>query len=244
MPVHDWTRVEAGIFHHFHLSWISSISDTLNAGLLPGDYYALAEQFAGGFGPDVLKLQGVGGAPEEPRRPSPTDGGLMLAPPRARITAETEMEFYRRKPKVIAIRHVSGDDVVAVIEIVSPGNKSGRKAFQAFLDKAADLLDRRINLLILDILPRGPRDPQGIHHAIWEELTGEPFPTPANQPLTLAAYDSSLTLRGYIEPLAVGDMLPDMPLFLEYGAYVNVPLKATYQSAFDAVPRRWRRVLE
>ncbi len=25
MPVHDWTRVEAGIFHDFHHAWIEEI---------------------------------------------------------------------------------------------------------------------------------------------------------------------------------------------------------------------------
>jgi len=38
MPIHDWTRVEAGIFHAFLYFWISAISDALNAGVLPGDY--------------------------------------------------------------------------------------------------------------------------------------------------------------------------------------------------------------
>jgi hypothetical protein len=42
MPVHDWTRVTAGIFHHFHHRWIAAISDSLNAGLLPSDYHALS----------------------------------------------------------------------------------------------------------------------------------------------------------------------------------------------------------
>ena len=40
MPIHDWTRVDAGIFHHFHLEWISSIQRKLNQGILPADYYA------------------------------------------------------------------------------------------------------------------------------------------------------------------------------------------------------------
>ncbi len=57
MPIHDWTRVEAGIFHHFHHRWISAVSDALNAGLLPDEYYALAEQDVGRFGPDVLIVQ-------------------------------------------------------------------------------------------------------------------------------------------------------------------------------------------
>jgi hypothetical protein len=35
-----------------------------------------------------------------------------------------------------------------------------------------------------------------------------------------------------------------MPLFLEADAHVPVPLEATYQLAFDGMPRRWRQVLE
>src|SRR5207302_10526518 len=57
VPVHDWTRVDAGIFHDFHHAWIEEIKRALNRGLLPPDYYALAEQIAGGLGPDVLTLQ-------------------------------------------------------------------------------------------------------------------------------------------------------------------------------------------
>ena len=44
--------------------------------------------------------------------------------------------------------------------------------------------------------------------------------------------------------MAVGDALPDMPVFLEPGQAVDVPLEATYQAAYAKVPRRWRRVLE
>ncbi len=40
MPVHDWTRVAAGIFHDFHHSWIEQIKVALNEGILPPDYYA------------------------------------------------------------------------------------------------------------------------------------------------------------------------------------------------------------
>jgi hypothetical protein len=36
--------VDAGIFYHFHHSWIEEIQRVLNGGQLPSDYYALAEQ--------------------------------------------------------------------------------------------------------------------------------------------------------------------------------------------------------
>jgi hypothetical protein len=54
MSIHDWTRVDTGIFHHFHVGWIGELSRALNHGLLPPDHYALAEQRAGGLGPDIL----------------------------------------------------------------------------------------------------------------------------------------------------------------------------------------------
>ena len=92
--------------------------------------------------------------------------------------------------------------------------------------------------------PPSPRDPQGIHGALWEEIADDSYRAPADKPLTLAAYDAGPPKTAYVEPVAVGDALPDMPLFLEPGAYVNVPLEATYLSAFRNVPPRWRRVLE
>ncbi|MBI4604494.1 MAG: DUF4058 family protein [Planctomycetes bacterium] len=247
MTIHDWTRVEAGIFHDFHHGWIEEIKRALNGGLLPEDYYALAEQHAAGFGPDVLTLQGPeeeGGTSGPRTTPSPGGGGLLLAPPKVRLTAETDLEFYRRKQSTVGVRHVSGDRVVAMVEIVSPGNKSSRSALRSFVEKATDLLDKRMHLLVLDLLPPSPRDPQGIHGAIWGEITGQDYEAPTDGPLTLVAYESGLTVRAYIEPMAVGGVLPYMPLYLEPGAYVNVPLDATYQSAFRGVPRRWQRVLE
>lgn len=35
-----------------------------------------------------------------------------------------------------------------------------------------------------------------------------------------------------------------MPLFLDPGHYVNVPLEQTYGGAYEGVPRRWKRVIE
>jgi hypothetical protein len=52
MPIHDWTRVDAGVFHDFHHSWINAIARQLNAGVLPDDFYAMLELFAAGAEPD------------------------------------------------------------------------------------------------------------------------------------------------------------------------------------------------
>ncbi|MFO0952485.1 MAG: DUF4058 family protein [Isosphaeraceae bacterium] len=250
MPVHDWNRVEAGIFPHFHLCWIDTIQRALNAGLLPEGYYALAEQHASSLVPDVLTLRGLQESSPGPEPdasgagPYDNGGGLKLGRPRVRITAESDIEYYHRKQRSVVVRHVSGDHVVAVVEILSPGNKDSRRAFGQLVEKAAWLLEHHVHLLIVDLSPPTARDPRGVHGAIWDELTGQPFEPPADKPLTLVAYErESGAYRAYVEPVAVGDMLPDMPLFLRPGAYVDVPLETTYQSAFEAVPTRWRRVV-
>lgn len=247
MPVHDWTCVEAGIFHAFHQQWITALSNALNQGGLPEEYYALPEQYAGGFGPDVLTLERPLTTSTDAEADDSAGGtgvALLVRPPRLAPTAETDMEFYNRKQTSVVIRHVTGDRVVAVVEIVSPGNKSTAAAMRQFKEKAADLLHRGIHLLIIDLLPPGRRDPHGIHAVIWDDVAGQPYAPPADKPLTLAAYESDVAIRAYVHPLAVGDPLVDMPLFLEPNACVDAPLEATYDTAFGVMPRRWRRELE
>ncbi len=256
MPVHDWTPVDTGIFHHFHQRWIGALTDMLNERLLPPEYYALAEQQSGRFESDVLTLKTAlapdsvedseneadvkdnGGGNGKQRR------GVMLADPPITLTATTDLDFYRRKQNVVSIRHISGDHLIAVIEIVSKGSKSGRKAFDDLVSKAAELLFHQIHLLVIDLQPPSLRDPNGIDGAIWDEVAGEPYTRPAGKPLTLAAYESGTSVRAFIEPSCVGEKLADMPLFLDPGRYIAVPLEETYQAAFASVPRRWRSVLE
>lgn len=247
MPIHDWTRVSEGTFHAFHLSWVAEIQESLNSGLLPPAYYAMAEQIVGPLGPDVLTLQTNGYPPGETTVGEPAGtGGLALAtyPPRARLTAATEMDDYVLKRRTIVVRHSSGDRIVALLEIVSPGNKSSRHALRSFVEKAVEALYRGYHLLIVDLFPPTPRDPQGIHGAIWREISDDPFDLPAGEPLTLAAYSAGPIKRAWVEPTAVGRTLIDMPLFLEPEMYINVPLETTYRAAYRGVPRRWKQVLE
>jgi hypothetical protein len=243
MSMHDWSRVEAGIFHDFHLTWIGILKNALNEGLLPPDYYALAEQIAGSIGPDVLTLQ----------TPNPSDGGsngemqgtvaVAIAPPKVRHMVRPEIDEYVYKQRSVVIRHISDHRMIALIEILSPGNKSSRHAIRSFLDKAESALAHGIHLLLIDLHPPGPRDPRGIHGALWERLFGDAVPTP-EKPLTLVAYTAGRIPTAYFEPLAVGDALPDMPLFLTTEDYINIPLETTYRAAYKGVPRYYRTILE
>jgi hypothetical protein len=246
MPVHDWTRVNAGTFHHFHSVWIPEISKTLNDGLLPADYYAMAEQVAGEVAPDVLTLHVENDTSHE--RPAGRNGGAVAvaeAPPKVSLVSQSaESLWYAAQRKQLVIRHGSDDEVVAFLGIVSPGNKSNRRTLEQFVDKVWAALNHGISVLIVDVHPPGPRDPTGIHGAIWDTSCDEPYHAPSGKPMTLAAYHAAPVLKAYVEPIGLGSALADMPLFLDTYRYVNVPLEATYTTAYAAVPARWRNVIE
>ena len=238
MPIHDWTRVDAGIFHNFHQDWTIEICRTLNRGLLPADYIAMTDQRVDGPEPDVITVRA--GAAMVP-------GGLAVAdaPPRARQVARVESDaaIYARRANRIIVRHQLGP-VVAVIEVVSPGNKDSRHAIRAFTAKLIDFLRSGISLVVIDLFPPTPRDPAGIHQVIWDELSGVPFePRPADKPLTVASYDAGGGLTAYVDPVAVGDDLPDAALFLAPGWYVAIPLERTYAASWDVTPQAIRNLL-
>jgi hypothetical protein len=238
MPIHDWTRMEAGVFHHFHLSWVVRIADALNGGLLPPGYMAMLERATGRPIPDGDALRSR--EPEEG-----PEGGIDVAeaPPTARVIARLERINYSKRADRVVIRHGLGK-VVAIIEIVSPGNKDSRHAIRTFVEKAADILSQGVNLLIVDLFPPTPRDPQGIHGAIWEELAGEPFELPPGKPLTVASYLGVDMLTTYVEPVGIGDALPSLPIFLSEDRYIPAPLEATYQETWAVFPAVLKEILE
>jgi len=243
MPVHDWTTVEAGVFHDFHHLWITSVRRALNAGILPPGYYAMADQVAGPGNPDVLAHQKQSPSVLAPHAALKSTGAEVAARVRFHDRAPAKRRV-ARKPKRVAVRHKTNDRVVALVEIVSPNNKSSRSAIRSFTEKLVLFIEDGIHILVMDLFPPGTRDPQGVHPLIWAPFHDTPFSLPADKPLTLAAYAAGPTPEAFIDPVAVGDTLPDMPLFLTPDEYVNVPLEATYVSAWAEVPDRWREVLE
>ena len=235
MPIHDWTRVEAGDFHHFHQTWIPLLAAALNSGGLPPGFMALAEQVTGRPIPDVVTLQS--------RLPM---GGVAVAPapaPSARVIQKFERINYAKRADRVVIRHGRGR-VVAIIEIVSPGNKESRHAIRSFVEKAADILNQGVHLVVVDLFPPSPRDPQGIHKAISDEFGDEPFDFLPDKPLTIVSYIGGDLPTAYVESVGVGDRLPAIPLFLTEYDYVPCPLDATYDEAWRVYPAMLKEVVE
>jgi hypothetical protein len=243
MPVHDWTRVDAGLFHAFHQGWIIHLCDALNSGGLPPDYFALAEQSVRGPIPDVLTLRLPPGKNRKASEGTTPAVAVAAAPPSARLIRSVENSIYVRKADRVTVRHRHGG-IVAVVEIVSPGNKASTSEFRRFVEKSADLIQQGVHLLVIDLFPPTRRDPLGIHNAIWDQFDDEEVTPPPDKPLTLAAYSAGEIKTAYVEPIAVGDELPDMPLFLEPEVYVPTPLETTYRTTWGVFPAALKGLLD
>lgn len=243
MPVHDWTRVSDGTFHDFHYSWVLEIKRALMRCPLPPGYYVMAEQIGGDLGaPDVLTLQAVN-APPTTDAPLSGTATLTESPPIVHARTTITRHSYTRMQRTVVIRHASNDRIVAMVEVLSAGNKSSRHAVRALLDKAVTALDNGIHLLLVDIHPPGPRDPQGIHGAILNEIGAEDYVLGAERRLTAVAYSAGPSIDAFVVHFAVGEALPEMPLFLTPEHYVRVPLETTYRAAWEDVPPQYQTVL-
>jgi hypothetical protein len=226
---------------------VARIQDALNEGLLPKGYYALAEQHVGRPIADLLTLHAAPGAGVTPQPLPPDTGGTAIAdaPPRARRRHTVEPVALARR-RSLAIRHVSGHRLIALLEIVSPANNHRAQHVADYTGKAVDALDAGVHLLVVDLFQPGLHDPHSMHGSILERLgeSGTPYDVPVDEPLTVAAYAAGPQVEIYVEHLAVGVALPEMPLFLRPDRYIAVPLDATYRAAYRGMPEFWRSVLE
>jgi hypothetical protein len=245
MPIHDWTRVGAGTFHAFHTRWITHLSDALNKGILPPGYYSDPEQHMGRKFADVLTLHASD--PEELTTvPSPSEGTALAvaeAPPQVCRTfaLAPSLTMLRR---TLTIRHSSGHRIIALVEILSPGNKASADDIKQFVRKAKEAIGSGIHLSVIDLLPPREFDPEGIHGEIVKAFSGEKYELPEGKPLTFVSYSAGATSIAYLQHPVVGAPMPELPLFLTVERYIKLPLETTYATAWSGVPVFWREVIE
>jgi hypothetical protein len=246
MPLHDWTRVEAFVFHGFHTRWIVHLMESLNDGPLPDGYYADCEQITrdtqddGRTQPDLLTLHRPRELFDPPSAPETSAVALADAPPAVMCVPVPVTPRPRRH---IVVRHRSGHQVIALIEIVSPANKDRIAHVEEFAGRVADALRAGIHVLILDLFPPGRHDPNGLHEAIIQQFSPSTYELPVPDGRTFAAYIGGPRDKAFIAHPRVGEELPVMPLFLTPEWYVNVPLASSYDMAWRGTPTVWREAL-
>ena len=120
MPMHDWTIVSTGTYHGFHTAWITEIARSLNNGILPEPFYAESEQIAGQTGPDVLALEFESHS-DATTIGAPIGSGIATLtetlPKVSIMQTASEAEIYSERRNRLAIRHTSGDRLVAYVEL-------------------------------------------------------------------------------------------------------------------------------
>ncbi len=218
MAIHDWSRVDVGVFHDFHLVWIGRLKGILNEELLPRPFYAIAEPLLGEAEPGVIALHTQTEPSSSPPGPlqgskhvhsDTTEGAVALAPWPV-VVEDIVPDPYARRSRRIAIKDAwQGDRVVTVIEIVSYGNKSSRARVEQFLRKSVSLLERRIHLVVLDLHAPTALVPKGFHAMISGDLGHEASGVSPERPLSAVSYQILETgaLRAHFVPLRVGDRL-------------------------------------
>ena len=243
MPVHRWTRIFSGGFHHFHTGWITRIGDELNNGLLPPEFYAAAEQVAGHRNPDVIALERSESVVES-GQPS-TAGGVLVAeaPPRVSYEFIADSAEYAARANRIAVRHVSSDRIVSIIEVVSPGNKHSHPALEQLRNKVAAMIESGIHLLIVDLIPPNAINPDGLPRALEIERNELIPSVTTEQPFSLCSLQIEHPVHGYVELCGVGETLPEMPLFLTPERYISLPLEHSYMATWNAFPAAWKKIV-
>lgn len=185
MPIHDWSRVEPGLFHTFRHRWNGALCDALNDGRMPEEYFAAIEPV--------------------------------------------------RSSDRIAVHHRDGR-LVGVVEILATADKATEAALRDLVEAMGRAVLGRVHVLLVDLFPPGRFDPQGVLHAIWDALGEAEIEPPDNRPLMAASFDSGPIPTTYAEPMAVGEVLPEMPMFLEPGVYIPAPLESSYRAAWEVFP--------
>jgi len=173
MPIQDWTKVRAEDVHDFHQVWTGQLRIALYSGRLPPGHYAQIEQQPGDFVPDVLTLHESRSS--EPADPPPPAGApaVAVSPRKVAVVADLEGRLDSRRQDRVTIRHGSDNRLIALREIISSGNKAGERELKRFVGKICSAIDQGIHVVIVDLYPPAPRDPERIHGAIRVEFAGD-----------------------------------------------------------------------
>lgn len=161
------------------------------------------------------------------------DATASWAPPEPTVAVETEVPDYDEY-EVRIYDAERGRQLVAAIELVSPGNKDRPEKRNAFIGKCAALLQKGVAVSIVDVVtPRqfnlyaellqflGQNDP----------TLGEPLPNLYATSCRWRLQDKRMLLQTWSYALTLGQPLPTLPLWLTGKLAVPLDLEQSYEQA-------------
>lgn len=220
----------------FYVNWAGSIADALNADLLPEGYFAEEHAQLGGLGGRV-EIDVATFADPGPEAGNGAQGGVATAATRVWIPPAPALVLPATFPEsfeVLVFQSEGGAKLVAAIELVSPANKDRPAHRRAFAIKCASYLVQGIGLIVIDIVTSRQAN---LHNEMLELLGHElAAHLPSKTPLYAVAYrplirDQVEQVDVWPEVLALGHVLPTLPLALNADLCLPIDLEATYAAA-------------
>jgi hypothetical protein len=229
MPLRDHFRPPLSPRRHwdsFHGRWAAAIADRLNE-QLPPRFFAESQAYIAQVGAevDVATLQS---ADEDIGRER--DGGAataVWAPAQAILSIPVEQADHDSFG-VRVFDEEGGATLVAVVELVNPRNKDRPASRQAFASKCAGHLAQGISVMIVDVVTVRSAD---FYAQVLDTFLPESPGESAGSMLYAAELrikPSPPMLETWVEPLAVGENLPVLPLWLTEETALPVDLESEY----------------
>jgi hypothetical protein len=213
-------------WHAFHNSWATYISSQLNQ-RLPEGYFAEANvQF--GIEIDVATFEETKQTNTSERVKLPAKPDDDWLPPTA--TETVPISLIDESVEVTIFSKSGGPTLAGAIELVSPANKDRAEHRNAFVSKCAAYLQQGIGLVIVDVVTERTAN---LHDELLVRLQvsdavafGADLYAVAYRPIER---EGKPHLDIWRETLALGRVLPTVPLWLKGEICLPVELEATYE---------------
>ena len=153
------------------------------------------------------------------------------ASPKPTVAVETEVPDYDEY-SVRIYDAERGRQLVATIELVSPGNKDRPEKRNAFVGKCAALLRKGVAVSIVDVVtPRQFNLYAELLHFLGQSdpSLGEPLPHLYAVSCRWRPQDKRMVLQTWSHPLTLGQPLPTLPLWLAGKLAVPLDLEQSYE---------------
>ncbi len=220
---------------HFHAPFSKRYRWDAVHGMLPGMMTAalnqiLPERYAAGPRIQINSLN-------DPFLIVPEDGPEIAAAGPPTLTAQDEWSNVDTYEVLIHDQELCRD-LVSALQIVSPSNKSTPEHQRAFVAKCGSLLQERVSLTVIDLVTE---ETANLYSELMRTL-GHTDPTVGNPAIPIYAVTVRVRqtrkgrrMESWFRPLAVGQPLPQLPIWLAEDIVVPLDLEPLYEQTLKSL---------